>query len=441
MCEIEAREADSACTGIVILSPVLPSSNPDNAGERYVRDLVRALADHHPMVIAPDSERNRRASREQGAPRHHLVELVDPPLKLRPANDVREAFRRVFPVRPINGFMAGLQRDDDARRIIRSARLIDLQWQTMAPLLPRLRRWNRSAEVVITLHDVMSQQIGRRRSAAVGWKKRIKETLGFVHAHRVERWLSRRAERIVVFSDKDRALLPSWADPAVVHPPLAAEQSTLASRNGTGRANALFIGPLHRAENYEGVLWLTTEVWPLVLAELPDATLTVAGKIPESLRPTLPELPGIEYVGFVDDLDAVYAATDIAVAPLFQGAGVKFKVIDAIARGVPVALTSVGAEGIGDEEFTVEPIDAAERFAAVIIEAMSDPLAAREAAQAGADWASKRYGAAQFADKVRSIYGEVAIGEERIERRAAERPSGPPHQGDAAPRQEHEGGR
>ena len=53
--------------------------------------------------------------------------------------------------------------------------------------------------------------------------------------------------------------------------------------------------------------------------------------------------------GYVDDLDSVYRDSSLFVAPLVAGAGVKFKVLDAMAYGLPVVATPIAAEGIVEE--------------------------------------------------------------------------------------------
>jgi glycosyltransferase involved in cell wall biosynthesis len=54
----------------------------------------------------------------------------------------------------------------------------------------------------------------------------------------------------------------------------------------------------------------------------------------------------VQVTGFVEDLTEYYASARVALAPLLSGAGVKFKVLDALAQGVPVVATTIGAEGI-----------------------------------------------------------------------------------------------
>ncbi len=109
-------------------------------------------------------------------------------------------------------------------------------------------------------------------------------------------------------------------------------------RDGT----QLFVGSLDYAPNVEAVRWWSTRVWPL----LPDGTapLTVVGRHPEALGPA--QLPGVELVGEVDDLEPVYAAARLFVVPLQTGGGTRIKVLEALGRSVPVLTTTRGVAGL-----------------------------------------------------------------------------------------------
>jgi len=82
--------------------------------------------------------------------------------------------------------------------------------------------------------------------------------------------------------------------------------------------------------------------------QVPDAVLRIIGGGP---RPELRSLAArwgdrVRFDGYVTDLDQVLSQSCAMVSPIRFGSGVKLKVLDALARGVPVVSTSIGAEGI-----------------------------------------------------------------------------------------------
>ena len=90
------------------------------------------------------------------------------------------------------------------------------------------------------------------------------------------------------------------------------------------------------APNAEGMSWFVRKVWPSVRsARVPSAVLVVAGagEPPAAVR----SVAGVRVVGDVEQLEPVYAASRIVVAPLLSGAGLKFKVPQAMAFGRAVA--------------------------------------------------------------------------------------------------------
>lgn len=156
---------------------------------------------------------------------------------------------------------------------------------------------------------------------------------------------------------------------------------------------ALFVGGLFRA-NSEALAWLANEIWPEIRVALPDARLRVIGRVAET--PDIPWGDGIEQVGFVDDLTAEYAAARVALGPMRIGSGIKIKMIEALAHGLPCVATPVSAEGIPESAPGVVRIaDDAPAFAAATIAALSDPDGPSTRARAR-DFAARTFGAEEI---------------------------------------------
>jgi glycosyltransferase involved in cell wall biosynthesis len=101
----------------------------------------------------------------------------------------------------------------------------------------------------------------------------------------------------------------------------------------------LFVGSLNYEPNAQGLEWFVQEVAPRV-RERTFVDIEIVGPGRRG-----PELPGVRYVGRVDDLAPVYARAHAAVVPLRAGAGSRLKVLEAMAHGVPLISTSLGVEG------------------------------------------------------------------------------------------------
>lgn len=114
-----------------------------------------------------------------------------------------------------------------------------------------------------------------------------------------------------------------------------------------GPLKLLFVGGFRHTPNVDGIIWFCDNVVPLLRKASIAFELKVVGSNPNETIMGLAQAD-IDIVGFVSDetLEALYRETDIVIAPLRYGAGVKGKVIEAMARGVPIVTTDVGAQGV-----------------------------------------------------------------------------------------------
>lgn len=115
----------------------------------------------------------------------------------------------------------------------------------------------------------------------------------------------------------------------------------------------MYVGFLGWEPNTQGLLWFIEQVWPGLVERHPDLVFDIVGKGPDQrLQQAAARWDGITLKGFVPDLQDIYKDSRVSVAPLLFGSGMKVKVLDAMARGMPTVTTSVGAEGIEMESGT-----------------------------------------------------------------------------------------
>jgi glycosyltransferase involved in cell wall biosynthesis len=109
----------------------------------------------------------------------------------------------------------------------------------------------------------------------------------------------------------------------------------------------MYVGFLGWEPNAQGLLWFIEQVWPQLVGRHPDLRFDIVGKgADQRLQDAVAMWRGISLKGFVPDLQEIYHNSRVSVAPLLFGSGMKVKVLDAMARGMPTVTTSVGAEGI-----------------------------------------------------------------------------------------------
>jgi glycosyltransferase involved in cell wall biosynthesis len=158
------------------------------------------------------------------------------------------------------------------------------------------------------------------------------------------------------------------------------------------RDSVLFVGGFEHPPNADGLKWFIDEIFPNVLELVPDAKLDIIGSaMPVEVR----QMAGgdIRVHGHVPDLTEFYDRARVAIAPIRFGAGVKGKVTQALARGVPCVATTIGAEGSradGGEHLLIA--DDPEGFAAEIARLYHDDELWQRIASAGRMHSDRHYG-------------------------------------------------
>jgi glycosyltransferase involved in cell wall biosynthesis len=205
-------------------------------------------------------------------------------------------------------------------------------------------------------------------------------------------------DRVVTVTDEDQQLLlelyqngrrPGFAGaiPICVDPgPTPDRRPTITS------PETLFIGGMHWPPNADGVEWFAQEVLPLVRGQIPAVRFTAIGKQPPpSLQAGV--LAGeIHAPGYAAELQPFWARSSVFVVPLRAGGGMRVKILDAWAQGVPVVSTTIGAEGLTyapGESILVA--DTASEFARAVIRLLTDPALADRLARGGRATLEKHY--------------------------------------------------
>jgi glycosyltransferase involved in cell wall biosynthesis len=108
----------------------------------------------------------------------------------------------------------------------------------------------------------------------------------------------------------------------------------------------LMLGVYSYGPNLDAADYFVDEVFPLIQAHNPAAEIWFVGGAPESLKSYKTENPGVRFLGFVDDLGAVYNQARVVICPIRQGSGTRVKLIEAAAWAKPIVTTTIGAEGL-----------------------------------------------------------------------------------------------
>lgn len=222
----------------------------------------------------------------------------------------------------------------------------------------------------------------------------------------------RRADMVGVMSPTDETLIqqaapgvpttpaPNGVDVEYFQPSDAPHQA----------ANAIFMGDYKYFPNTDGVMYFIHEIMPLIRAKRPDFTLTLLGKDP---TPELHQLSaevesGVIVTGLVDDTRPYLNKATVFVCPLRSGSGTRFKLMEALACGLPVVTTSVGCEGLDpvDGEHMLLA-DTPRAFADAVLSLIDDPTRAAKLARQGHEWVVQHHAWDRSAALVAEAYEKL----------------------------------
>src|SRR5277367_587177 len=154
----------------------------------------------------------------------------------------------------------------------------------------------------------------------------------------------RRADMVLTISEDDRnAFLRTAPELVTGRMPMIAtvgtEGATFAERSGM-----LFLANFDNPANRDASDWMLAEIWPRIRGQIPTVELALVGNnLPAELGATE---KGVSRVGYVADLDPIFAKCRVALSPVRFGTGIKTKNLAALAHAVPLVTTTIGADGM-----------------------------------------------------------------------------------------------
>jgi GT2 family glycosyltransferase len=227
-------------------------------------------------------------------------------------------------------------------------------------------------------HDVYFQSVGRALPFMNSPLDRVKARFEYLRAIRYELGLLPRCDHIQVCTVENKRYLEGFL-------PRLGPRIDAGMRAGIDTAQypypggprrphtMLFLGSFRHAPNQIAMEWFTRYVLPLIVDKLPQAKLLVAGSDPPPRHAFPDPMNAIELLGFVEDVQPLFSGCALFVCPIRSGSGVRVKLLEAFASGIPVVSTTLGAEGLAREDGDFCFLaDDAPVFAAKVVQLLED---------------------------------------------------------------------
>ena len=336
--------------------PILPTVH---GGAVFMYEALRELSRHnevHALVLLdkPDqAEANRELSKWCASvelmvrPRHREFASGAPHAVTEWASaDIRWAIDRTIYMREID--------------------VVQIEYTPMGQYMEPFR----NVVSAIFEHDIYFQSVARAARFLPSSMARARARFEYLRALRFELNMLPRFDQIQVCTRENRDFLVPFA-PALaprIHAGLRAAINARAYDfpGGPREPNSLlFIGSSRHEPNRAAVEWFIDRVLPQVIEACPELRFYLAGFDPAT-DGQLARYPQIEMLGTIAEIKPLLAQKAVFICPILSGSGVRVKLLEAFAAGIPVVSTRIGAEGLAATDGDLcaladEPLDFAQK--------------------------------------------------------------------------------
>ncbi|HTA30996.1 MAG TPA: glycosyltransferase, partial [Candidatus Cybelea sp.] len=324
----QVRRASHRVRGqrILVVDPLLPMYDRASGSKRLFEMLkLLATAGHAVTFIARNGQQADRYVPE--------LEQLGIEVYAGDADRMKELGFKIK-ARPLD--LKKLLRDSQYDTVILSF------WYIAQQYLSLIRACSPASRLLIDTVDV--HFLRERRQAELYPDPKLRQQAEITYVNELK--IYRQADALITVTEDDRqALLKEIPESRIFVVPnihdLAKDVSPVNNRQGL-----LFVGGFAHLPNLDAVLYFHHEIWPRVLRRVPAARWTIVGNNPPPAVQAL-ACASIQVTGYVPSVEPYLRSNLISVAPLRYGAGMKGKIGEALAHGLPVVITSIGAEGMG----------------------------------------------------------------------------------------------
>ena len=271
----------------------------------------------------------------------------------------------------------------------------------------RMASYVSDAPVPKVLDLMDSMQLRMQRNAAVARPPKrwmFREELRRVTPYEVE--LARRFDEVIVVSEQDRDFLP---DGRVTVVPNGVDTDLFAPTGEAKGPTIVFSGHMSYDPNVHAVTWFAERCFPRVRAQVPEASLVIAGWNPAKAVRELGTLPGVEVTGWVESMPAILNRAAVAIAPMQSGSGIQNKILEAMSCELPVVTTTIGLGSIGAKpEDEIVVADGEEPFADAVVRLLRSPERAADVGRRARRYVLDHHSWQSAADQVDEVYQRAA---------------------------------
>lgn len=295
---------------------------------------------------------------------------------------------------------------------------VQIEGVLLSKYIPLVEQLVPRPTIVIDWHNIESELMWRYASLIPHKSKKIVAMRTAQLLERAEDHLLCNYKTHTVSSERERQKLLDRCPSADIHvipngidtgrfSPEEIAKTRVEAKNKKSKETILFVGSMDYHANIDAVIWFARTAWPQIAQNHPNLHFVIVGRDP---APEIRALSSdrIHVTGTVDDVRPFYSSAVAAIAPIRSGSGTRLKILEAMAAGVPVVSTPLGAEGINAEhDVNILLAETAPEFAAAIRLIFSSPQKRASLARAARTFACATYDWSVIGEKLHEIHDHL----------------------------------
>ncbi len=179
------------------------------------------------------------------------------------------------------------------------------------------------------------------------------------------------------------------------------------------RSELVFVGGMSWYPNADGIAWFLQEIWPRIIAEVPNCRLTLVGSHPSAAarRAAAGDPERVQVTGLVPDVRPLVDPAALFVCPFRVGGGTRLKVLDAWSMQKAILSTSIGCEGLeARHDHDLWIADTPDEFAASAVKLLADPETRQRLGVRGRARVEQEFAWPQVAQGMLGLYDALVSG-------------------------------
>lgn len=369
---------------IVILTIILPYPLDSGGAQAQYNMIDRLRFNHNITIVFPENEMNKMSAIDELKKRWPQVEfcpyryanqLINPCFLF---SKIKRAFKKT--VMPNNerfivermltpyGYSMDWRFVRFFNNVIKekAADIVQIEFYPYLHFVNKLPAGIRK----IFIHHEIRYIRNRRLLADINLKPSEKAYMEQLYRQEIEDL--NKYDAVVALTEIDKKeLLDNGVEVPLYASPASINSELLEYENWNGKIT--FLGGYGHTPNQEGFEWLVKSVVPLVdWSKYPNTEIQIVGRGWPQTVESLTNLVKIKRMGFVKNLTSV-AKNSIMIVPILSGSGMRMKILEGAAMGMPIITTAVGVEGIDFEhKKSCMKVNSAEDFAESLMQVMSN---------------------------------------------------------------------